>query len=144
MENKEGAVRVLQALKRLGVSIAIDDFGTGYSSLAYLKNFPVDTLKIDRSFVQDISADPDDASITHAIIALAHSLRLNVVAEGVETKEQLSFLEKFNCRICQGFLFSRAISAEDFTHQLQQTESEQTVEQYRLDPVTDHQGSDLW
>jgi diguanylate cyclase (GGDEF)-like protein len=120
MENKEGAVEVLQALKNLGVSIAIDDFGTGYSSLAYLRNFPIDTLKIDKSFVQDVSADSDDASITQAIIALAHSLQLGVIAEGVETEEQLDFLKKFNCRTGQGFLFSRPVSAADFTLQLQQ------------------------
>ncbi len=125
MENKEGTVKVLNAIKKLGVSIAIDDFGTGYSSLAYLKNFPIDTLKIDRTFVRDIFTDPDDASITQAIIALAHTLRLDVVAEGVETEEQLGFLQESRSYICQGYFFSRPVPADDFGKLLKQSPFEQ-------------------
>ncbi len=102
MSHGEGAVAVLESLKSLGVQIALDDFGTGYSSLAYLKRFPIDTVKIDRSFIQDIPADSDDRKITRAIIAMAHSMRLKVVAEGVETAEQLSFLRAQRLRCGPG------------------------------------------
>jgi len=113
MQDPEAAARTLRGLKELGVSTSVDDFGTGYSSLAYLKRFPLDALKIDRSFVRDITVNADDAMITLGIIALAHSLRLKVVAEGVETTEQLDVLDRYGCDEFQGFLFCEASPAEE-------------------------------
>jgi EAL domain-containing protein (putative c-di-GMP-specific phosphodiesterase class I) len=114
MDNPEQAVNVLCALKAMGCHLAIDDFGTGYSSLAQLKRFPVDSLKIDRSFIQDLPADADDAAITRAVIAMAHSLKLRVVAEGVETREQLQFLREHGCDDVQGYYFGWPMPAEQF------------------------------
>jgi EAL domain-containing protein (putative c-di-GMP-specific phosphodiesterase class I) len=94
------------------VHLSIDDFGTGYSSLAYLKRFPIDALKVDQSFVRDITSDQDDAAIASAIIAMGHSLRLTIIAEGVETLEQLAFLRERECHKVQGFLFARPMPAE--------------------------------
>jgi EAL domain-containing protein (putative c-di-GMP-specific phosphodiesterase class I) len=113
MHGVDTTLDTLHKLKDMGVRLAIDDFGTGYSSLSYLKRFPLDTLKIDRSFVKDLPRDAGDAAITKAIIAMAHSLKLEVVAEGVETAEQLAFLQQHGCDICQGYLFSRPVSADD-------------------------------
>lgn len=107
MANPERAAAILRELRAIGVQLAIDDFGTGYSSLGYLKSFPVHTLKIDRSFIKDVPADPDDVAITHAIIAMGHSLRLKVVAEGVESPEQLAFLREHGCDLMQGFLVGK-------------------------------------
>ena len=123
MTGVDGGFGVLQELKSLGISLAVDDFGTGYSSLAYLKRLPIDTLKIDRSFVSDITCDVDDAVIVKSIISLAHNLRLSVVAEGVETSEQLSFLQVHGCDEIQGYRFSHPVSAADFTVLLQQRKS---------------------
>jgi EAL domain-containing protein (putative c-di-GMP-specific phosphodiesterase class I) len=112
MERLEEGLKTLFALKEMGVRLAIDDFGTGYSSLAYLKRFPLDSLKVDRSFIKDLPGDADDAAITKAIVAMAHSLKLEVVAEGVETTEQLAFLQQQGCDQIQGFLFSRPVPAD--------------------------------
>lgn len=120
MENIETAITTLKELKKMGVHLAVDDFGTGYSSLAYLKQFPIDTLKIDRSFVLDITTDPDDAMIALLIINMAHNLKLKVIAEGVETKEQLTFLRSYNCDEIQGYLFSRPVPAEELVKLLQE------------------------
>ncbi|HWQ38612.1 MAG TPA: EAL domain-containing protein [Burkholderiales bacterium] len=113
MESAEDFVARLHALKALGVAISVDDFGTGYSSLNYLKRFPVDRLKVDQSFVRDITVDADDAAIVRAIVQLGHSLGLEVTAEGVETAEQLEFLRAVRCDQAQGFLFSPARPAEE-------------------------------
>ena len=113
IKNTEVTIEKMKQLKALGVKISIDDFGTGYSSLGYLKNFPIDALKIDRSFVQDIIEDADNAAITDTIINLAKNLNLNVIAEGVETKEQLEFLMSKNCYIMQGFYFSKPVPAAE-------------------------------
>jgi diguanylate cyclase (GGDEF)-like protein len=113
MGNAERSVTVLEQLSRLGVLVAIDDFGTGYSSMTYLQRFPIDKLKIDRSFVCDLDSNPDDASIVRAIISLAHGLRLKVVAEGVETAAQLDVLRRMGCDQYQGFLRSPPVPASD-------------------------------
>jgi len=107
MENPESAAKLLTQIRQLGVRVAVDDFGTGYSSLSYLKRLPIDTLKLDRSFVNGVTTDPDDAALVMAIVTLAHNLRLRVVAEGVETNEQLNFLRLLRCDEGQGYLFSR-------------------------------------
>jgi len=112
MANAEQSVRILGELKSIGVRVAIDDFGTGYSSLAYLKRLPIDTLKIDQEFVGDVTIDPDDAAITSTIITMAHSLDLNVIAEGVETPEQLAFLRAQGCDEIQGYWLSMPLPAE--------------------------------
>ena len=114
MHNPEHAVNLLTRLKAMGIHLAIDDFGTGYSSLSYLKRFPLDSVKIDRSFIRDLPRDADDAAITRAIIAMAHSLRLEVIAEGVETEEQLHFLRDHGCDEMQGYYFSEPVPEHEF------------------------------
>lgn len=115
VQNTEVAIRRLEALKSLGVKIAIDDFGTGYSSLSYLQQFPFDTLKIDRCFIHNIVNKENNAAITKAIIQMAKSLDLKLVAEGVETEAELSFVCQHHCDLMQGYLFSPALSAQDFS-----------------------------
>jgi EAL domain-containing protein (putative c-di-GMP-specific phosphodiesterase class I) len=112
MRNASMTIHALDTLKNMGVRLAIDDFGTGYSSLSYLRRFPIRTLKIDRSFVRDVIKDTDDTAIATAIIVMAQSLYLEVVAEGVETEEQLMFLQSLDCHLIQGFYFSAAVTSE--------------------------------
>jgi CheY-like chemotaxis protein len=112
MSDAQESVETLHQLKHLGVQLSVDDFGTGYSSLAYLKRFPLDELKIDREFIRDAVSDPDDAAITVTIINLAHSLKLKVVAEGVETEGQLNFLRFHGCDEIQGFHFAQPLPAD--------------------------------
>jgi diguanylate cyclase (GGDEF)-like protein len=114
LHDADNTLVALNTLKRAGIALSVDDFGTGYSSLSYLKRFPIDTLKIDRSFVKDLHTDQDDAAICAAILAMAQQLGLNVVAEGVETKEQLEFLRHHGCNQIQGYLCSKPLSANQF------------------------------
>jgi EAL domain-containing protein (putative c-di-GMP-specific phosphodiesterase class I)/CheY-like chemotaxis protein len=111
MQNVNSAIAIMKELHNLGVKMAVDDFGTGYSSLVYLKNLPVDKLKIDRYFIHNVDKDPQKSAITKALIEMAHNLNLQVVAEGVETESELSFLRENNCDAMQGFLFSRPLPA---------------------------------
>jgi diguanylate cyclase (GGDEF)-like protein len=123
MADLKATLGTLHRLKDMGLRLSIDDFGTGYSSLAYLKRFPLDALKVDRSFVKDTPGAADDAAITSAIIAMAHSLKLEVVAEGVETRAQLAFLRARGCEYAQGYLISRPVAAPDLARLLAQAES---------------------
>ncbi|HEY6926742.1 MAG TPA: EAL domain-containing protein, partial [Steroidobacteraceae bacterium] len=118
MSDPEESVDTLQRLSRMGVIVSVDDFGTGYSSMSYLRRFPIDKLKIDRSFIANVLTSTDDAAIVQAIISLAHSLRLKVVAEGVESAEQLQFLQKHGCDHYQGYYFSKPVDAGTFTEML--------------------------
>jgi EAL domain-containing protein (putative c-di-GMP-specific phosphodiesterase class I) len=118
MQNPELSLAIMKRLKEMGISISIDDFGTGYSSLNYLKRFPIDTVKIDQGFVRDLSAGSSDGAIISAVISMARALRLRVVAEGVETEEQLAFLQREQCAEIQGFLYSRPVPAAEFERTL--------------------------
>ena len=131
MKDPEEAIEKLHELKLMGIKVAIDDFGTGYSSLNYLKRFPIDTLKIDKTFVSDICKDPHDTAIVRAIIQLGHALDLTVIAEGVETKEQLQYLSALECDVLQGFLFSKALSPSAFEELL--VEQKRVTSQPRID-----------
>jgi len=115
MRDTKSSKKILDGIKSMGIRLAIDDFGTGYSSLASIKRFPFDCIKIDRSFIKDIPTEADDMAITRGIIALGHSLRLKIIAEGVETKEQQDFLRSNGCDEMQGFLFSKPLPAEQVT-----------------------------
>jgi len=112
------ALSKLNKIKSLGIKLSLDDFGTGYSSLSYLKRFPIDTLKIDQAFIRDIKIDQDASSLVKAIIAMAHSMGMNVVAEGVEHQEQLEFLAANDCDIIQGFYFSKPVPPEELENML--------------------------
>ena len=114
MKDHDFAISVLRRLKNIGVSISIDDFGTGYSSLSYLKKFPVDTIKIDQSFIKDVALDPDTTSLVSSIISMAHGLELKTIAEGVETEEQWNILRLLKCDMAQGFYFSPAVPPREF------------------------------
>jgi EAL domain-containing protein (putative c-di-GMP-specific phosphodiesterase class I) len=118
MEASAGIIEKLFDLKAAGIQLAIDDFGTGYSSMSYLKAFPVNCLKIDRSFISDLPQNTEDAAITKAIIAMAKSLRLEVVAEGIETAEQGNFLREHGCDTYQGYFYSKPVSPEDIRKML--------------------------
>ena len=118
MQNPESAIATLERLKGVGIHLSIDDFGTGYSSLSYLKRFPIDALKIDQSFIRELTTNPDDAAIATSIILMGRSLKLRVVAEGVETQSQLSFLRVMQCDEVQGYLFSPPVPAEEITAML--------------------------
>jgi EAL domain-containing protein (putative c-di-GMP-specific phosphodiesterase class I) len=114
MRRADSTELILKTLKESGVRLAVDDFGTGYSSLSYLRSFPIDAIKIDQSFIRQISIAPDDTSIVTAMINMGHSLKLRVIAEGVETQEELDFLRTHRCDEVQGYLFSRPVTAEHF------------------------------
>jgi len=118
LEASDTTRQQLDDLKALGLSLAMDDFGTGYSSLSYLKKFPIDVIKIDRSFIKDIPDNQDDMEITSAVIAMAHKLKLKVVAEGIETNAQVAFLRRQHCDIGQGYLFDRPIPGRELIQRL--------------------------
>jgi diguanylate cyclase (GGDEF)-like protein/PAS domain S-box-containing protein len=119
MQEAGSTIAVLRELRNIGVHLALDDFGTGYSSLSYLQRFPIDTLKIDQSFVRDLASDADDANIVSAVIGMGNSLHMRVIAEGIETREQLEFLKQHGCPVGQGFYFSRPVPAAEFATLLQ-------------------------
>jgi EAL domain-containing protein (putative c-di-GMP-specific phosphodiesterase class I) len=130
MQNTDSTFDILNTLTAMGLRLLIDDFGTGYSSLSYLKRLPVFAIKIDRSFINDIATNPDDAAIIKAIIAMAQNLKLKVVAEGVETEEQLAFLRDEQCDVMQGYLFSRPLPAEEVSKLLAQAKEGQTCDYF--------------
>jgi diguanylate cyclase len=137
MRNAEESIYILESLSRLGVLVSVDDFGTGYCSMSYLRRFPIDKLKIDSSFVKEMTSRPEDASIVRAMVSLAHSLNLKVVAEGVETGDQLALLRQLGCDQYQGFHFSKALPPKEFerlisTHCAEALEIDPAVTQSRL------------
>jgi len=119
MKHPENAISILKQIRDIGIRLAIDDFGTGYSSLSYLKRFPIDKLKIDQSFVRDLPDDEEDIAITKAVIALAKSLNLRIIAEGVETEEQKDFLVNNGCLNIQGYLYSKPMPVDEMEVYLQ-------------------------
>jgi EAL domain-containing protein (putative c-di-GMP-specific phosphodiesterase class I) len=123
MQPSQDNMMILTRLKAMGVQLSIDDFGTGYSNLSYLQHFPIHALKIDRSFVIEINRDPHESAIVTAIIAMAHSLHLNVIAEGVDSAEQVAFLKSHGCMAAQGFYYSMPVPAESFSLLLDQVSS---------------------
>jgi EAL domain-containing protein (putative c-di-GMP-specific phosphodiesterase class I) len=143
MQNTDAVSAKMHEVTSMGVRLAIDDFGTGYSSLSYLKRFPIHAIKIDRSFVMEINTNPDDAAIVEAIISMAHSLKLDVVAEGVETEDQLEFLREQGCEIVQGYLFSRPLPAEDIPGFLSNEEGTDSVLSILCSEISDGMDSRL-
>ena len=119
MKRAESTESILKALRAKGVQVAVDDFGTGYSSLSYLRKFPIDALKIDQSFVRQITTAPDETTIVTAVISMGRSLKLRVVAEGVETQEELAFLQAHQCDEAQGYYFSRPVLPQQFAKLLE-------------------------
>jgi diguanylate cyclase len=119
MKRAESTQAILKTLRASGVQMAVDDFGTGYSSLSYLRKFPIDALKIDQSFIRRITTAPDDTTIVTAVISMGRSLKLRVVAEGVETQEELAFLQARQCDEAQGYYFSRPVLPEQFAKLLE-------------------------
>ncbi len=120
MQDPARTAETMRQLKELGIGLCLDDFGTGYSSLNYLRRFPVDYLKIDRSFIWDVTTDPSGAAVARSIVAIAHSLGIWAVAEGVETWEQFDFLVESRCDALQGFLFSKPLPPDEFAHLLRE------------------------
>jgi diguanylate cyclase (GGDEF)-like protein len=139
MSDPEESVAILEQLSRMGVVVSVDDFGTGYSSMSYLRRFPIDKLKIDRGFIAELISRADDASIVKAIVSLAHSLRLKVVAEGVETEEQLALLKSLGCDQYQGYQFSPAVPAPKFATLLRESHEKAAA----IDPAADRTHSKL-
>jgi EAL domain-containing protein (putative c-di-GMP-specific phosphodiesterase class I) len=127
MSDPEQSIAILEQLSTMGVLVSVDDFGTGYSSMSYLRRFPIDKLKIDRVFINEIASRPEDASIVRAIVSLAHSLSLKVVAEGVETPAQLNFLEAAGCDEYQGYHFSHPLRAGDFERLIRGSQARHTA-----------------
>src|SRR6202041_3483174 len=127
MSDPEKSIDILEQLSAMGVLVSVDDFGTGYSSMSYLRRFPIDKLKIDRVFIDEIASRPEDASIVRAIVSLAHSLRLKVVAEGVETPAQLEFLKTAGCDEYQGYHFSRPLPAAEFERVIREAHSKDVL-----------------
>jgi EAL domain-containing protein (putative c-di-GMP-specific phosphodiesterase class I) len=138
MHHPERVIEVLHRLKDMGVKLAVDDFGTGYSSLNYLKRFPIDLLKIDAAFVQDLETDADDRAIVQSIIALAKSMHLQVVAEGVETRQQQEFLRALDCDYIQGYYIGRPVCAEEFEqHVIKKSKEDSSI----IRDLSDYRGS---
>ena len=121
MDNAERTIRVVKGLKNLGVRLSLDDFGTGYSSLSYLRRFPMDTLKIDRSFVQNLPSNPENLEIVRTIMSLARNLGMDVVAEGAETAEEVAYLKALDCDFGQGYFFSKPLNSEGADDLLRKT-----------------------
>ena len=134
MQDDELTTQTLQRLDEMGIGLALDDFGTGYSSINYLRHFPIRRLKIDRSFVSDLMSDPDAAALTGAIIAMAHSLRVKVVGEGVETEEQAHFLRTRGCEELQGYLISPPVASDEFERFLVLEKDEEAFELQETNP----------
>jgi len=137
MQNAESEIEILASLRKMGLKIAIDDFGTGYSSLGYLKNLPIDSVKLDQSFVKGATTDPDDAALVMAVVTLAHNLRLKVIAEGIETEDQLKFLRLLRCDRGQGYLFGKPAPADpiEATRQARYLPEDRYVMSYSLPPT---------
>ena len=135
MHGVNDAIQILQELRALGIKLSIDDFGTGYSSLAYLKRFPLDTLKIDRSFIKDILTDPHDATIVAAVVAMAHKMKLNVVAEGVENEQQLNLIRQQGCNHVQGYFISKPISDQKLMYWLTDVHENTAVDRHAAQSI---------